>query len=536
MGFFNLFQKNRTASTDTSRTRAPSRRPRRRARYDFVQNLNTAGGRKRAPARIETQGEEGPENLSPRNRLLGINLARNQFRNSPMFRGFVKVLQNNVIGTEGKLRFFSAGDGENAELYRNAERYFAAWAKHCNFRDGSSFRKALKNALAALVIDGDFVCIFDEDLTGSGKLIFFEADQIANLMPADFAATFPEGYSQNSGVVIDNFGRECGVIVSAKRGLTEVAKADAFVLTRDPASDDDSNWILVKSVSRLVQTRGAADCLPSLDCLIDSHEALCAELQSSKMMASRACTIIEGAESTPQGTAPTGFLPDDGEEADGETKEEDEDYYSADALVEYSGGNISILPHDSSIVFDSPTHPNTNLQTFLLTCADLAAAPLGIPSDVARGRADSSYSASRFSQLYFWRNVESIQQSLEDDFMDWVARHVLRYGMARGLLDPLPEGWEEEIAWSFPRMQSINELQDIQSAALKLRTGLTSFARELGPAWRDSLKEYAAELDFCRENGLPLNVFETAAGAMAETQEPAENTEGTQGETNNETH
>lgn len=527
MSFSDLFKNLSSSRRSSGASSGSAPRRRRKARYDFVQQANMAGGQKRAPSRVETGGEEDYSGggLTPRNRLLGIDAARNQFRNSPQFRGFVRTLQNNVVGTKCKLRFFSAGDGENAELYRTAERYFAKWAKHANFRDGSTFRRAVKNALSALTIDGDFVCIFDTDLTGSGKLIFFEADQIANLTPADFAATFPEGYSQNSGVVIDNFGRECGVIVTAKRGLTEVSKADALVLTKDPASDDDSNWILVKSVSRLVQTRGAADSLPALPYLTDSQEALTAELQTAKLAASRFGAIIEGAENTPEGTAPTGFLPEDGEETDGDEEEDPEEPYSAEALTEYCGGNVALLPNGSQVQIDPNNRPNANLSTFLLSVADLAGQSIGLSSSFARGRADSSYTAARFDILYAWSNFQDLQQTLEDDFLDWVARHVIRYAVARGFLDPLPDGWEDEIAWSFPRMQSLDELKDIQAASLRLKNGLTTYAQELGPNWRDSLRELSAELDYCKAHGLPLNIFETAAGAMAETAETDETEE-----------
>lgn len=522
MGLFNFMRGAMTPKPSKNPGPNPSNSSkvkRRRAWYGFAQQFNLFGGRLRAPARLEI-GEECDLNgggLSSRNRLVGIALARTQLRNNPQFRGFIRVLQTNIVGTDCKLRFFAA-DGPDAEKYRAAERYFnEKWGKRANFRDNGTFHTALKNALSALVVDGDFVCLFDRDkITGSGKLVFWEADQICNLDSADFLAMFPEDWKQNSGVVIDSLGRERGVIVTHKRGATSVPKSDAIVLTKDPDSEEDSDWVLVKSTFRLIQTRGSAPCLPALPYLADCQESLQAELTSAKLQASRFATLIEGEENTPAGEEPTGFLPDGSGDGGAEDSEESE-VYDASRLDEYVGGNVAVLPPGSDLRIDESKRPNTNLSTFLENVSEQSGAALGLSSSFARGKSIGSFSAAKFDMMYAQSNFEDFQQDLEDAFLDWVARMVLCRAMERGFIPALPEGWESEIAWTFPRMQSLNGLADVQSAALKLRSGLTSFALELGPAWKEHLKELGEEMRFLRENNLPLNIFETAAGAMAET-------------------
>lgn len=505
MGFFDVFFHRR------HRPSASHSKHRRVALYDWANPQNPEGGRKRQTARVEKGGEEDAQGggLTPYRRLQGLSLARNLYRNSPQFRGMVRTIQNNVIGNECKLRFFDADESADGDRYRKAERYFnGVWSHHANFVDGSSFRESLKSALAALLIDGDFVCLFDDGcIKGSGKLLFFEADQIVSLADPDFAEYAVKGWSQNSGVLHDEFGREVGVIVTAKRGLTTVEKKDAFVLTRDPDGEEEAPWVLVKAHSRLNQSRGTPDSFASIQYLVDSYEALCAELQTSKLCASRFASIIEAPDEV---SAPTGFDDQDEEE------EEDAEDYAQDALMHYCGGNVSLFPAGTTLQMDNANRQYTNLATFLQSITDYAGQGFGLSSSYSQGKSTGSYSAARFDSLMAWRTFLAIQQEIEDKLLDFVGRHVLRFAMETGAVDELPEGWEESISWSFPRMQSLDESKDIQAAAMRIKNGLTNYAQELGPNWREVLSELSRELEFARSHGLPLNIFETAAGAPVE--------------------
>ena len=219
--------------------------------YDFAEPFNAAGGRKRRPPRIEYKGEES-EQLTPHRRLQGVDLARNMVRNDSQTRGLVRQIRSNVVGDFGKLIF-----SESGRWYDAARTVFREWSRHADYIDGASWRETLQLVAYAIAMEGDCVVLYDEgQLTGSGKLLLFEADQICNLDAAswkEFAVGPRRRWRQCSGVLLDGWGRKAGVVCSRYRGRTETPRKDAFVLVCDPADPDAAPWRHVTRKFRLRQ-------------------------------------------------------------------------------------------------------------------------------------------------------------------------------------------------------------------------------------------------------------------------------------------
>ena len=49
----------------------------------------------------------------------------------------------------------------------------------------------------------------------------------------------------------------------------------------------------------------------------------------------------------------------------------------------------------------------------------------------------------------------------------------------------------------------------------KLKNGELTFRELLGPGWKKRLENLAEECKYIRELGVPLNIFETVAGAAS---------------------
>lgn len=512
---------------------------RRVALYDFGAELNERGGRQRRMSRIETQGEN--DILRPTLRLRGINLARDMLRNNPQFRGMARTMRANIVGDYGKLRFRESGG-----WYEAAQTWFnSLWARHADFIDGSTWRECLQLAAVAVETEGDFVAVFDDGIltggTGTGRLRFFEGDQICNLDDASFGEYSARGWTQNSGVLYDKFGRVVGVVVTSRRGLDCVPAADAFVLTRDPDAEDDPNWVLVLRKFRLAQTRGSASAIPALQTIIDSYEMLGYELLTAKQGASR-YALVTMPQNDSGVAVPAGFDDVDGgtggeggsgnadgadanANADGETGADNSDDFHADALEEWSGANTDYAPFGTQITFDPANRPNSNMPGFLDYTTDVAGSALGMGHAYSRLRADTSYTAFRGDMVMTWMSFRDFQQFLEDSFSDWAARCAIRHGMETGAIPAAaPEGWEGEIAWQYPRMPSVDEQKEQAALQLKLKNGLTTFRDILGPSWREQLTQFAEEIDFARKLNLPLSVLESLPGGMGAAQ-PQQDTE-----------
>lgn len=492
-----------------------------RQQYDFAKSRNASGGRKRRQARQERGPEESI--LRPYIRRQAISLARDMVRNNPQSRGLTRTLRTNVIGDYGKLIFNKVADWEK----RTQDWFNNIWARAADFRDGSTFRECLQLVVYALTHEGDFAVVFDNGLItggeGTGRLIFFEADQICNLTEADFAPFKARGYRQDSGVIFDRYHRICGLVVSSQRGKDQVTKASAWILTHDPASRKLPPWRFVRRKFRLVQARGSADAIPALQSAIDGYEMLGYEMQTAKMASSRYASIVDPVEE--EFGLPTGFtdFEDDGDSEGEPTYEEEEEAFIADGLERYTGGNIDYLPHGSQVAFDPTSRPNTNLESFLDFTNDLTGSAHGLAHAYSRMRADTSYTAFRGDMVMTWMAFKDFQQFLEDSFSDWVAHQAITWAIENGEVETPPEDdWHHSIAWQYPTMPAVDEAKEQTALQQKLKNGQTTFADLLGPSWREQLEQLAEELEFARELNLPLSIFETVAGAKADGEEKEE--------------
>lgn len=504
--------------------------------YDFAEPFNAAGGRKRRPPRIEYKGEES-EQLTPRRRLEGVDLARNMVRNDSQTRGLVTTLRANVVGDCGKLIFAESGD-----WYDRATATFAAWAKHADYIDGSSWRELLQLVVYAVAMEGDCVLVHDRgQLTGSGRLLAFEADQICNLDGEswrEFARGPRRRWRQCSGILLDGWGRVAGVVCSRYRGRVETAAKDAFIFTRDPDNPDAAPWRHVSRKFRLRQLRGSAPALASLATTQDAGEMMGYELQSAKRGASHYAFIrLKTPDVTPEDVA---ALPEPEQAAAAvgsdntaagtsaaasaasaqSTGEDAEPEMPGANLAKITGGQMDYGEGVEGVDWDPATRPSTNVVDFLDHAARLAGRAHGLNSSYALGRAEGSYTAFRGDMVMSWMVFRDNQKFIEATLCDWVAVSVLERAIALGQLKEGPEGWRERIRWTWPTMPAVDEQKEQQALTQKLRNGAASPQEIFGPGWRELLDQRAEFDAYCRERGITLAFQETTPGAG--TPAPAE--------------
>ena len=509
--------------------------------YDFAEPFNEAGGRKRRPPRIEFHGEESPAQLSPARRLLGVDLARNMERNDAPTHGLVRQLRVNVVGDAGKLLF-----GESGAWYDEAAAYFKRWSRHADFVDGSSWRECLQLAVYALAMEGDFVAVFDDGqltrardengapVLGTGRLAFFEADQVCNLDEkswADFARGPRRRWTQCSGVLLDGYGRRAGVVVSKHRGRTETSAADAFILTLDPSRPDAARWRFVGRKFRLRQLRGVADAIPALATSQDAAEMQGYELQTAKRAAShyafiRLKTPEVAADDVAALPAPASLAANAGTDATAEgnaaaaqaascpPSATDEPPAAPMNLSRITGGQLDASDQVEGIDWDPAGRPSGAVTDFLEYSTRLAGRAHGLNSSYALGRADGSYSAARMDLVMSWVVLRDNQQFLEDSFADWVAVRVLERAVALGELPTPPDAeWAARIHWTWPTMPSIDEQKEQTALTQRLRNGVASPQSVIGPGWRELIDQRAEFDAYCRERGVTLAFQELTPGA-----------------------
>ena len=486
-----------------------------KAGYRVVdQPITRGGGPKRPFGRIETVGEEGI--LTPYKRQRVISLARDMLRNSPQARGMAKTLRVNVIGDRGKLRFYEYG-----KWYKDARSLFKRWARHADFRDHSTFRECLQLAVVTIAFEGDFVCIFDDGCltggNGTGRLAFFTSDQICNLDEAGFAPFRAMGFSQDSGVICDRFGRKAGVVVSRHHGRTETPREDAFVLLMDPDDPDAASWRHVTRKFRLVQKRGVADAVTTQETVLDSSMMLDYELQTAKAAAANYMLLVDPPDA-PKHDAPSLEeigIDENGAEKPGEESDKTRlDPFDFDGGIDYAAGRLDTAPNGTTAIFPPGNRPNVNLPAFIDWTNDLAGLAHGLTHSWSRGRAEGSYTAFRGDLVMAQGTFTDLQQFIEDAFSDAVAVWVIERAVRLGQLDAAPKDWRDAIAWQYPELPEVDEGKAESAFTAGYRNGGRTLLDRVGPDWPDILEQQGRERAAAEKAGVGnLAIFQGTPGA-----------------------
>ena len=500
--------------------------------YDAVEHSSRAAGNKRRPARIETGSEDEIFPVARRN--LGVNLTREALRNYAMHRGQIQQLRVNIVGPLGKLLVLTGDDwGRSAQDWFNGE-----WAESAEFFAGLPWGEWLQLVVSAIANEGDVVAAFDageiSGEPGSGRIVTWEADQVCPMRAADFRAAFPAGWTQQAGVICDELGREVGVVVTSRRGASEVPAGECLVLRADPYTPRrDRWWVHVKRHWRVRQSRGIAPALSSIALAMDAYEVLSAELQSAKVNAAIAAIVAREvgtaeltdadlAEADPTVGEPAPVNADNGADIAGVLEAaENETAPNYERIEALTGGLTEYIDARDKVEFPSISRPNRDLPTFLEYVTDASGAPYGLGHAYARLKADTSYTAFRGDLVMSWVSFRDNQKWLERNVADWAATQAIRWAIRTGRLPAGPTGWERRLAWQWPRMPEVDEGAYQRGIEAALRNGTMTYQELLGPAWREKFAQLAVELRTARELGIPLAVFETRAGApvRSETQE-----------------
>lgn len=528
----------------------------RRAGFFARGKYNLVSGRDRdlrTQLAAETGGEETALTANERNRLLAF--ARDMARNSETFSAVLKQFELNCIGTCGGKAFVDFPDEYRAAALALREG-FAAWTRNCDFFDGEDFQTVLRLALRTKILGGDVVLAFDDGLAvDSGKIMAFEPDEIANIPAADFAAAYPNGYTQTQGVIRDAFGRFVGVFVSrSQRGrdvfsMTDGAGRRAVWALHKLPEDDwlDSTFVVYRGSGRFRQGRGTSDVWPALAGICDLEDVTKYEVQAAKKNSQTLAQVLRPERNSVDGLANAGLanevnatdinLDSPNAEADlmAAIEEAQKDLGDGDLsldAIDGAGAIYDLLPPGYRMELLDTKHPNANMPEFIRWLAGRAAWTRGVGSVYATGKADSSYTAFRGEQVMSWPAFEDEQHHLEKSICDWAFRRWYNWALRRGELPALalPTDWTRRVRWTWPKMREVNQVDEQNAAVAKLRNLTGSYAEMLGPDWQERLAHIGEELAFCAAHKIPHPALQSVNGSMIETGDGGAENAGDDGE------
>ena len=444
-----------------------------------------------------------------------LDLARNVTRNSSTFNGILKQFDLNAIGTKGGKAIF---DFTNAE---GIKQQFAKWTRDADFFDGLSFNTLLKLILKTYILGGDMVLMFDDGLIeDSGKLVIYEPDEIGNTTDEAIKQHFGKFAHQSLGRVYNGNGRFIGAVVSrSQRGATVFDPKQSYFLKRDPdASMFDSFWMMPRNVFRIAQGRGVTPLAASLATILDLEDLCGYELAAAKKNSQTLAQVLQSSSISNEEVAPPSVF-DDNTDFDNMTDEQIEELSKEEAgeqtqtmtleRVNAAGCIYQVMPENYKMELLDTKHPNQSMPSFINWLATKSAAPFGLSEQFAtfmpRG-ADF-----RANQLFSERTFEEAQKFLEQ-ICDWTLYRWSLWANKRGLINRQPDTFISDVAWSWPKMDELDELQHQNAVEKKIKNMVGSYKEELGPDWKEKLMTIKDEIDWFKQNGLAHPSFEMKSG------------------------
>jgi capsid protein len=484
--------------------------------------------KQRRSAYIELKGEDKQLSARDRNRI--INMHRDMLRNSP-----ARVTQNqqicvNVVGTVGGkcyLAFPEKFKDAAEKLSRLFNKQFFSRAEFTYRRD---FNWILKTCLTAQDSNGAVILVFDDGIltggNGTGRIRGFEGDEIANVPMDDLRRHFGEKATQSHGLVYDRSGIWTGAFVSSsQRGRNVFSPEQGYVKLRfDPYADDElTNWIMIGDMSRFNQGKPISQLTSAITTLVDLHETIASEAQSTKLNSKLVGQIIStaGANPLPGTERPMGFTNDAANPSVGSTAptgELPEKTEFSLAQLQAIGSVFNQLPPDWKIELLDSKRPNPNLGQYLDLLMGLCGGPKGLARVYATMKAQTSYTAFRGEQIMTWPSFREMSKDLERNVCDWAIRNFVRRAQKTGLIDfALPDHWEDMVAWNWPKMIEVSEKEHQAALAQALRNGTTTIRRELGPGEYEKIrKERQQEVADARADGIVDPRMESTSGGIIE--------------------
>ena len=469
-------------------------------------------------------GNEGVSVIPIYERIRSVAELRNQELNTADIRSYLNSFCTHGIGPDGGLPVFNTQDEDwNAKANLLVSRIL----RDCDYRiPRIHFNSWLQMAVRRLYVDGDLLCVSDDIITGPGKILSFETDQICSV--SDEAQNFlRDGWTykdlkgnivpclQTSGVLHDAFGKVMGYAVSNIRGQSETMYDNCTIF-------DTTQATLMYFYERSGQYRGNSPMVALLQTCADMKSIIASELKSAKAQATN--TILVKEKSTmAQKMMSLGLsqqtATDATQGAAGQllTPVQPQHY---EMLEEDTGGSVVHMPADGS-EFEhlKNERPSRGVSEFDQYTKISGGASLGLFNLFSTGTVSTSFSAARAELVLTFATFKMLQAYLQRSIIAWYFTKVIEHLQKTKQLDACPDNKVpcETYSLRWPIAPMLNVGAEVAAALEKIKGGLSSFEDEMGPDAPEIWKRLKRNVDYLKANGLDLvSFFETKSGLPLE--------------------
>jgi capsid protein len=480
-------------------------------KYDVLDDRNR---HQRKQPRIEIEDED--KQMTAIQRAYSYNMTRDLQRNFTSARAHINQLCMHSMGCGPKLNI----NLEDEKSKKATEWFNGVYAKECDSRDDTPLGEIYHISLQTILRDGAYIVAFDDFLHDDGKLMFWEADQFANVDAKEWEKTelAKKGFKQSNGVITDPWGRVFSYAVSSERGKLYYKNEEYTILPPGVAR-------MMKRPMRFNQKTGISEILTASAHYQDIYEAVSSELQTLKSHSKRGGVFIKNSDFTgfdaeeelalDNGEDPEAII--DGADTEVVAGEKSNDNY--EHLETLAGGYIDYLQKGEDFKLLSSDRPNMNFKEFVDWMAIMNGASIGLYSCFSTGRVSTSYTAFRGEQILTWPTFYFWQKFHERRFGDWHAKKTINWGARKGRIELPPDGWESRLSYIWPSMQEVDLSKHADAIDKLLKAGQSNFRELLGPNWKQKLLSLSEETKFALAEGMTwMSIFESKSGAPMPTE------------------
>lgn len=490
-----------------------------------ISAISPAWGVKRAAARVSLQqlskygGSSGGYAAGKVNRLnisnistanensvprAQVSLLRQRswdlYRNNPHCRKIVRSIRSKVIGrgmSPQSQAMNEQGQVDTAFRKRAKEVWERAIqsidAKGLPGRGGQTLHEIARTALQSVVLSGEALVKYRTD----GKYVPFSV-QLVDAGRLDATKQSDRIYY---GIELDAEDRRVKyhVLQTSLSTVTQTSLASVEV----PA-EQMLHIYLTDDIDQLRGTPWLAACIDK------SRDIGDYEYNELKAAAMSACVVLGYRRSSGQNSF--GLQADNWDLADSD----------GNKITNISPGMLMDLGNSGEIQGFNPQRPNANAAEFLnYQLRSVAAGMPGVkPSTVTGDYRNASFSSEKAADNDTWPEVEELQDWFAASFYQPIYEQIITAAVIAGKFDDVPGFALQDFtdrranylacAWRGPIQRSINPVDDVKAAMMRVHAGLSSPQREgaqIGANWQEVQQEMDEWLQSAAKNNLPTELI-----------------------------
>ena len=152
------------------------------------------------------------------------------------------------------------------------------------------------------------------------------------------------------------------------------------------------------------------------------------------------------------------------------------------------------------------SHPNDSVKTMVEWLSTNCASVLGISKVFING--DPTNGDFRANQLYTYAAIEEFQKFLEG-VCDWAFYQTMKFNGINFEIDDM-----KDVSWEWRGIDDLDPLTSANAQEKKLRNLTITYREILGNNWKEKLQQSAEEINWLKDNGLPLAAYNLISGGQ----------------------